>query len=226
MPSGPPGHHGFIPSSDEEALRHRVKAELRKRMRGLRRALPASACSERSLRIVERLSSLEPIARATRIALFWPIEERHEVDLRPLDALLRRRGARVAYPSVDPETRAMVFRFVTHPDAMQEHGFGFREPSPHEPAAEPGSDGALEAIVVPALALDPSGHRIGYGAGYYDAALPSHAPPAVSVGVAFDFQLVAEVPATSADVALQWIVTDDRAMAADQFPARRLPPLP
>jgi 5-formyltetrahydrofolate cyclo-ligase len=207
-------HHGFIPSSDEEALRHRVKAELRKRMRGLRRALPSSACSERSARIVERLLSLEPIARATRVALFWPIEERHEVDLRSLDERLRARGTRVAYPSVDPETRAMVFRFVTHPDAMQEHGFGFREPSLHEPAAAPGTGDALEAIVVPALAIDPIGHRIGYGAGYYDATLPSHAPPAASVGVAFDFQLVAEVPATTADVALHWIVTDERVMRA------------
>ena len=60
----PSDHHGFIPSSAEDVLRRRVKAELRKRMRGLRKALPASACAERSARIIERLVTLEPIARA------------------------------------------------------------------------------------------------------------------------------------------------------------------
>ena len=74
-------------------------------MRGLRNALPGSACAERSARIVERLMALEPIARARAVALFWPIEERHEVDLRALDARLRERGVRVAYPGLDPETR-------------------------------------------------------------------------------------------------------------------------
>jgi 5-formyltetrahydrofolate cyclo-ligase len=205
----PSYRHGFIPSSAEDELRRRVKAELRKRMRGLRKALPASACDGRSARIVGRLEALEPIASARAVALFWPIEERHEVDLRALGARLRERGARVAYPGVDPETREMTFRFVAHPDAMQEQGFGFREPSPGDPEA---AAGELDAIVVPALAADPSGHRIGYGAGYYDRTLPRFAPPAASVAVVFDFQLVAEVPATEGDVTVGWVVTDTRTL--------------
>jgi 5-formyltetrahydrofolate cyclo-ligase len=211
----PSDHHGFIPSSSEEALRQRVKAELRKRMRGLRKTLPMQACGERSARIVERLAALEPVRLARAVALFWPIEERHEVDLRALDLRLRERGARIAYPTVDPETRAMTFRFVSHPDAMQEQGFGFREPAQSAPEATPGTGDALDVIVVPALAIDPTGHRIGYGAGYYDATLPSHAPPAQTIGVAFDFQLIAEVPATEGDVRLGWVVTDGREMRAE-----------
>src|SRR5258708_37233537 len=133
----PDDRHGFIPSSEEELLRRRVKAEIRKRMRGLRKALPASACAQRSARIVDALDALEPVKVARAVALFWPIEERHEVDLRALDARLRARGARVAYPGVDPDTGAMAFRFVAHTDAMQEQGFGFREPSAREPEAAP-----------------------------------------------------------------------------------------
>jgi 5-formyltetrahydrofolate cyclo-ligase len=207
-----PARHDFAPSSAEDVLRVRVKVEIRKRMRGLRKTLPSSACAARSARIVERLAALAPIANAGAVALFWPIEERHEVDLRPLDALLRERGARVAYPWVDPETRAMTFRFVAHPDAMQERGFGFREPAPSDPEASPGE---LEAVVVPALAVDPRGHRVGYGAGYYDRTLPRFAPPAVSIAVAFDFQLVSETPRTDADVSVTWIVTDARELAAE-----------
>ncbi len=147
------------------------------------------------------------MANARSVSLFWPIEDRHEVDLRPLDAALRARGVRVAYPGVDPETRAMTFRFVSDPDAMEEQSFGFREPSLREPEARTGE---LDVIVVPALAIDPRGHRIGYGAGYYDAALPRYTPPATTVAVAFDFQLVAEVPESPVDVPVAWLVTDAR----------------
>jgi 5-formyltetrahydrofolate cyclo-ligase len=206
MPSDP---HGFVPSSAEDALRRRVKAELRKRMRGLRNTLPASACAGRSARVAERLLGLEAFARARAVALFWPMDERREVDLRPLDALLRKGGTRVAYPAVDDG--GLTFRFVADPDAMEGRGPGFREPPSHDPVAAPGE---LDAIVVPALAIDPRGHRIGYGAGYYDAALPPFAPPAATIGVAFDFQLIPEVPETAGDVAVAWIVTDERSLAA------------
>jgi 5-formyltetrahydrofolate cyclo-ligase len=105
----------------------------------------------------------------------------------------------------------MTLRFVEHPDAMQTLGFGFREPSLADPEV---GRGELDAIVVPALAADPRGHRIGYGAGHYDRTLPRFAPPAVSVAVVFDFQLVAEVPSLGADVAVDWVATDTRILGA------------
>jgi len=197
--------------SAEEQLRRRVKGELRKRMRGLRKTLPGSACAERSARIVDRLYAMQPVAEARAVALFWPIEERHEVDLRPLDTRLRERGVRVAYPAVDPETGAMTFRFVEHTDSMLEQGFGFREPPQDAPQASPG---ALDVVVVPALAVDPTGHRLGYGAGYYDRTLPAFVPPAVAIAVAFDFQLLVEIPFTAGDVPASWIVTDTRTLRA------------
>jgi 5-formyltetrahydrofolate cyclo-ligase len=202
----PPERHGFAPA-EEAVLRRRAKAELRKRMRALRSTLPAPACGERSARIVARLVSFEAVSRARAVALFWPIEARHEVDLRALDGQLRERGVRVAYPAVVDEGRAMVFRFVANVDAMVEGAMGIREPTEAEPPATPGE---LDAIVVPALALDLRGHRIGYGAGYYDRMLPAFAPPAVTVGVAYDFQLLAEIPETEGDRAVEWIVTDAR----------------
>ncbi len=199
-------------SATEDVLRRRVKTELRKRMRGLRQATPGAACAERSSRIVARLQALEPVTRARSVALFWPMEDRHEVDLRSLDASLRARGARVAYPAVDPGTHVMTFRFTPGPEALAERGLGFREPAADAPGA---GGGALDVVVVPALAVDPRGHRIGYGAGYYDRALPAHCPPALAVAVAFDFQLLAEIPATEGDVATAWVVTDARTLAAE-----------
>ncbi|KYF59178.1 5-formyltetrahydrofolate cyclo-ligase, partial [Sorangium cellulosum] len=161
-------------------------------------------------RIVRALAELPAVVAARRVALFYPIEDRNEVDLRELDPLLRARGAQVAYPAIDPESRAMTFRFVADPEAMQERGLGFREPDPADEEAA-----ALDVIVVPALQIDARGHRIGYGAGYYDSTLPRFCPPAHAVGVAFDFQLIAEVPATDGDVPLGTLVTDARVLDAE-----------
>ena len=193
---------------DERDLLGRVKLELRKRMRGLRNTTPASACAARSKKIVERLSAHPAIVSAKSVALFWPMEDKHEVDLRPLDAELRARGVRVAYPAIDAKTGAMTFRFAL-PEELEERGFGFAEPPPIAGEAQP-----LDAVVVPALAIDPRGHRLGYGVGYYDRALPRFAPPAATLGVAYDFQLLVEVPAFETDVALDWVVTDTRTIDA------------
>jgi 5-formyltetrahydrofolate cyclo-ligase len=207
----PSERHGILGSSDEDALRRRVKAELRKRLRALRKTLPLAACRDRSARIVGRLAELEPVTRARSVALFWPLEDRHEVDLRALDATLRERGARVAYPAVDGDDGATLsFRFVGSLDDMIEGAFGVREPSPAELTAAPGE---LDVIIVPALALDPRGHRIGYGKGFYDRTLGAFAPPAVTVGVVYDFQLLAEVPETAGDVPVDHVVTDARHLA-------------
>lgn len=189
----------------EEFLRIKVKAELRKRLRGVRKAMPASAAAERSTKIIATLEAHPAVVAAKTIALFWPIEVRKEVDLRPFDASLRKRGVRIAYPAIDPETDVMTMRFVDDLAGLEEQGYGFAEPPPDAPhAAE------LDVVIVPAIAVDPTGHRIGYGAGYYDRTIPKYAPPAVTIAVAYDWQLVAEVPATEHDVKLAWVVTDTR----------------
>jgi 5-formyltetrahydrofolate cyclo-ligase len=92
---------------------------------------------------------------------------------------------------------------------MLPHPFGHREPAGRCKVAYPGE---IDVIVVPALAVDPRGYRIGYGGGYYDRALPLHVPPAMSIAVAFDFQLIAEAPQTDGDVPVHWIVTDTRSL--------------
>jgi 5-formyltetrahydrofolate cyclo-ligase len=190
----------------EDQIRVRVKAELRKRLRGVRATMPSEACAKRSARIVSRLEAHPAVLAAKSVALFWPIVEKHEVDLRPLDTSLRARGVSIAYPWIDPETRAMTFRFSAA-EALAERGFGFCEP---EPAAPEASRAEIDVIVVPAIAIDPTGHRIGYGAGFYDRTIVRFSPPAVTIGVAFDFQLVVEIPFTEHDVALAHVVTDDR----------------
>lgn len=206
-----PHSHKLAP---EEVIRFKVKAELRKRLRGVRKTMPLEACAVRSTALVARLEEHPAIKAAKSVALFWPIVERHEVDLRPLDASLRARGVRVAYPAIDADTNDMTLRFVDDPSAMVEQGYGFMEPPAGAPEAA--AEGGLDVVIVPAIAVDPSGHRIGYGAGYYDRTLPKYAPPAVSIAVAFDWQVVAEVPFTDGDVRCAWVVTDVRTFEGDK----------
>jgi 5-formyltetrahydrofolate cyclo-ligase len=205
---------GIIPDAmrlpADDVLRRKVKAEMRKRLRGLRKTTPASACSERSAQIVARLEELEPLLSAKTVALFWPMEDRHEVDLRSFDEWLRARGVRVAYPTV-LDSGEMIFIFVDDVRRMTAHALGFSAPALS--LADDAKADALDVIVVPALAIDPTGHRIGYGAGFYDRAL-SVRPASTSVGVAFDFQLISEAPATETDVRVHWIVTDRRVLRA------------
>ncbi|MBS2017890.1 MAG: 5-formyltetrahydrofolate cyclo-ligase [Deltaproteobacteria bacterium] len=213
MTHGPDDRHSHK-LAPEEVIRIKVKAELRKRLRGVRKTTPIEACEARSRAIVDRLEEHDAMKAAKRVALFWPIVARHEVDLRPLDARLRQRSVRVAYPTIDPETGAMSFRFVDDPAThLEERGYGFMEPVASAPEAT-----ELDVVVVPAIAVDPIGHRIGYGAGYYDRTLPQLAPPAVSIVVAFDWQLVAEVPFTEGDVRCMHVVTDMRAIDARTEP--------
>jgi 5-formyltetrahydrofolate cyclo-ligase len=208
MNGEPPARSRMPP---EDVLRRRAKNELRKRMRGLRMATPAAVCAERSARIVERLRALPPVATARSVALFWPVQDKHEVDLRPLLEPLRARGARVALPCARAEAATESFRFFAPGETLIEEAPGLLAPSAASALARPGE---IDAIVVPALAFDPRGHRIGYGGGFYDRALPAFAPPATTVAVAFDFQLIVEVPDTEGDVAVGFLVTDVRALVA------------
>lgn len=182
-------------------------------MRALREALPAAAVAERSAKIRARLAALDAFDRARSIGLYWPMQARNEVDLAPLHAEARSAGKRIFYPFMDPKDGGYRtgFREVDDPALLVERGRGFAEPPPGLPEA---ARGDVDLVVVPALAVAPDGHRLGYGAGFYDATLPDVCPPAVSVVVAYSFQLVSEIPPGNGDVACDLVVTDDRVLSA------------
>jgi len=197
-----PAHDALDPAV-VDVFAAEAKAHLRKRARSLRASFPRSAIQARSAAIVARLLELPLLRDARAVASFHPMDSKNEVDLRALDGALRARGARVAYPSIDPETREMTFRDPGDPAAMHPRGMMASEPDPDAPELA-----TLDVIVVPALLVDPRGHRLGYGAGFYDRTLPRFCPPARSIAVAFDFQLASELPIRPGDVACDLVLTD------------------
>jgi 5-formyltetrahydrofolate cyclo-ligase len=189
----------------------RAKRQIRERMRALRRAIPAEALAERNRRVCERVLASDWFEAARSVALFWPIVSRNETDLRAIDERARASGKRIFYPFMDDQGDALRtgFRRVHDLGSLAERGRGFAEPPPDAPEARAGE---LDLILVPALAVSCTGHRVGYGAGFYDATLPEFCPPARAVVAAFDFQLLAEVPTSELDFACSTIVTDNRSI--------------
>jgi 5-formyltetrahydrofolate cyclo-ligase len=148
---------------------------------------------------------------ARRVALFWPITRLKEVDLRAADSALRERGVTVAYPAIEADSRVMRFHVVDDVSELTDSELGFMAPPSTAPIAE-----SLDVVVVPGLAFDSRGYRIGYGGGFYDQALPRCRPPAVAVGVAFDFQLAADIPFDDEyDIPVDVVVTDRRVLRTD-----------
>lgn len=193
---------------DEDLLRQRAKQMMRKRFRSARRAVPAEARAKRSAKLCQRLREHDSVQQATGLALFYPIVRLGEVDLRTLDLELREAGKRLAYPRMQGPAPAMEFCWVNGMDELEDRGNGFYEPLPDAEVAK-----ALDVIVVPGLAFDAKGNRLGYGGGCYDDTLPRF-EGAQRIGVAFDFQLASDLPIRTADIPVHCIVTDRQAIQA------------
>lgn len=179
-----------------------LKGNLRKERLALRDALRPEQRAEASLAILEHAGEKISLFPKAVVSGFWPI--RSEIDVRPLMSRLQARGARLCLPAiVDKET--IVFREFSASTDMIETGFGTSGPGPDAAELDP------DIMLVPLSAFDRMGHRIGYGAGYYDRAIDrlrakGRAPKLI--GIAFDCQEVASVPAEPHDVALDAMLTE------------------
>jgi 5-formyltetrahydrofolate cyclo-ligase len=185
-----------------------AKDMLRREMRDRRDALPPAARAEASAAAAEHLLELPEVARAGTVALFGSI--RTEIDTAPAHAALQAKGITLAYPRVVPGTARLAFHAVTDAGEMRRsETLGVPEPSAGAPAVRLED---IRVFIVPGLAFDPFGARVGWGRGHYDQTLAA-APRALRVGYAFDFQIVAAVPAGAGDERMDVLCTESGARA-------------
>lgn len=180
------------------------KRPLRRHILAQRRALSHEQWRAASHLAQQRLVALEEFSRADCIALYAPAH--NETDTADILAAAFAAGKRVLYPAVCDDR--MVFRQVEGLGSLSEGSFGILEPCStgcdHQ-ADEP------DLIVVPGVAFDLSGHRIGYGKGFYDRFLQHPGRSAHLVGLCHDFQLIDNaIPAEEHDIRMELIVTDQR----------------
>ena len=179
-----------------------AKEELRRAARRIRDAVDRAHARVAAERAAEHLLRLPGIAAARRVALFAPVGS--ELDAGPAARGLRARGIELAYPRVLRGAHRLEFHLVPDSDALTPGAFGIPEPSATAPVAPVQS---IDAFVVPGLAFDAGGARVGWGRGYYDRTLAA-APERLRIGFCFDCQLVPEVPRDRGDLLMHVIVTE------------------
>ncbi len=177
------------------------KAVLRREAIALRDALPADARQKAAEAIAARTFPL-PVVRGVIVSGFMPLG--NEIDPLPLMRKLAADGARLALPAVSGRGKPLVMRAWAFGETLSAGIWGIREPPREAAEVEP------DVLLVPLLAFDRAGHRLGYGGGYYDRTLAQlrARKGVVAMGLALAAQEVPAVPHTPRDALLDLVLTE------------------
>ena len=169
------------------------KKELRKEIRERKRDIPVEELREMSRLACERLLADKRLGDASTVMMYYPLGD--EVDVAPVIELLAENGKTVVLPQVTGETSMVVRRYSGKAD-LQEGAFGIMEP-----CGELFTDyEAIDVAIIPGMAFDRHGNRLGRGKGYYDRFLPLLPTRVYKIGVCFPFQLLDNIPTEEHDI--------------------------
>jgi 5-formyltetrahydrofolate cyclo-ligase len=191
----------------------REKVQLRQDMRERRLAIPLDVARDAAERAARALLALPAMLAAQVVALYSAF--RGELATLPLAEELRARGVVLAYPRVRPHERVLAFHEIQDESQLTPSRLGIPEPPEDTPIVAPSS---IDIVVVPGLAFDPLGGRVGWGGAYYDTTLAA-AQRALRVGYAFELQIIPRVPMNGSDERVDVLATE---MGARPTRARQL----
>ena len=173
-----------------------TKSELRQEIQQRKRVFCQQQLAGNSLAVIQRLYPL--LDKASTVLLCYPLPD--EVDTSSLIDRLQNEGKRVLLPRVTGST-TMELRQYNGKDELQRGAFGILEPT--GPLFT--DYDAIDIAVIPGVAFDAEGHRLGRGRGYYDRLLADK-PYIYKIGVCFDFQKVPVVPSAPHDIRMDIVV--------------------
>ncbi|MBO4587154.1 MAG: 5-formyltetrahydrofolate cyclo-ligase [Bacteroidales bacterium] len=185
------------------------KAEVRKSIRDLKRAVSPEEKLRRSEGIMRQVESLPAFQQARVVLLYWSMAD----EVQTHDFVNRWYKDKVLLlPCVDGDDLRL--RQYTGPECLVAgEQFGIGEPADHDPAGAPIPEftnlDRVELIIVPGVAFDRQHNRMGRGRGFYDRMLKS-TPNAIKVGVAFDFQLLDEIPTEEFDMKMDMVIAESQ----------------
>jgi 5-formyltetrahydrofolate cyclo-ligase len=179
-----------------------AKAALRRQAIVRRDAVPADMRAAAAQAIATRPFPVA-IPPGGIVSGFMPLKS--EINPIPLLRNLAEAGARLALPAVAGKGKPLIMRAFAFGETLASGVWGIREPKPDAPQVDP------DILIVPLLAFDRRGHRIGYGAGYYDMTITAlrALKAIVAVGIAFAAQEIADVPNTPRDARLDLVLTEN-----------------
>lgn len=183
-----------------ETSPHQRKSELRQIAHARRAGLSAEARDRASEAAAVSLLSLLDAHRGATIAGYWPI--RDEIDCRPALANLIAAGRSVCLPVVLGDEQPLQFRRWSKDAALEPAGFGAMAPGAEAEIVVP------DVIIVPVLAFDAKGTRLGYGKGFYDRTIANLDTKPTLFGYAYSVQELDHIPADAHDVGLDMVVTE------------------
>ena len=178
------------------------KRRIRRDVLALRNVIPQVELEAMSRSICRRFSGLPVLRDCQAVMIFMSFGS--EVDTDYIIEELWQQGKKVFVPLCRPATRAMeIYPITSFTDVVPGY-FGIREPK--QDLRPPVAKDTIDMVVVPAVAFDRRGFRVGYGGGYYDRFLAGLAVP--TLGLAFSCQLIPEAPVGEYDLAVQGIITE------------------
>lgn len=177
-----------------------IKDELRLIMREKRRALTDAEVTEMSCQIKEKLFSLKCVKEAKNVCIF--LSAFKEPDTMPIAEKLWKQKCRIIAPVSDTETNTLSLSYIDNIQSLHKGTYGILEPSIFKNAVKDN----IDIILVPGLAFDREGGRMGFGKGYYDRLLENIR--AVKIGLCYDFQLFSSIPKDKHDVPMNYIITE------------------
>lgn len=186
-----------------------LKAALRREVMARRRAVHAARGNEAAFALAVRICK-ELTPKGNKIAGYWPLGD--EIDCRPALTALDTAGAEVALPVVAGQGQVLIFRSWSPGDTLDPGPFG---------TAHPGTRAAIIAplvLLLPLIAFDARGHRLGYGAGYYDRTIAAlrRERSILTVGIAYDAQEVDAVPNNVHDQCMDAVITEARSLCFNE----------
>jgi 5-formyltetrahydrofolate cyclo-ligase len=177
------------------------KAELRRVLLAQRVTCNGAGNSRANQAITEKILNLPEVQKASVVCVY--VSAPGEVNTHALIDRLEAVGVTVVVPKIVDRTRMQANRFP---------GWKIMQPGPMgilAPPQAPAWDKAIDVAIIPGLGFSPVGHRLGFGAGYYDRWLAARGG-LVKIGLGFEFQILPQIPITSHDVTMDLIVTESR----------------
>jgi len=186
---------------NQPASNESLKSRIRREAMARRDALPAAERAAAAAAIAARALPVD-VAPGAIVSGFSPLKS--EINPVPLLRRFADAGARLALPVVAGKGRPLTMRAWAFGEPLVAGVWGIREPPPDAPEVFP------DILIVPLLAFDRAGHRVGYGAGYYDMTIGRlrGMKPVIAMGIAYAAQEIDQVPATPRDAALDLVLTE------------------
>jgi len=185
------------------------KADLRRQNLKLRESMALTEYSVKSSLVCDRLTRTMDESPPSLLLAYSPIK--NEVDISPVSLMSHEQGIPYAIPLININNRHMDFYLINPSHELIHNKFGIKEPVPSNEHIV--TDEMLRwgnvICLIPAVAFDLRGNRIGYGKGFYDTFLHRY-PHITKIGLAFEFQIVYEIAHSTHDIPMDMIITDRR----------------